>query len=309
MMASIQVMNAVDHSIQLSDLRALIAVLREGTVTAAARRLGMTQSSLSYQLERMRKSFGDQLFVRVGNRMAATPFAERLANPASRVLHIVENEISQLGRFDPASTTRTFRLGVNEIGDITLVPRIIRRLAQVAPGATLSQLQVRASDLGRQLEEGTMDLAAGHFLDLDKSLRQQRLYRRDYTCVISERHPRIGATISLRQLAQEQLLETPSVPVTTEWFRSAMAQAGLELRPPMTTQHVSAIPFIVADSELVGIVPREVYDIFRPIARIRTVSLVRAIPAIEICQYWHPRLESDPAVRFLRELVFSVARE
>lgn len=302
-------MNTVDHSIQLSDLRALMAVLREGTVTAAARRLGMTQSSLSYQLDRMRKSFGDQLFVRVGNRMAATPFAERLAEPASRVLHIMETEVSQLGRFDPATTTRTFRLGVNEIGAITLVPRIIRRLGEVAPRATLAQLQVRASELGRQLEEGSMDLAAGHFPDLDKSLLQQRLYRRDYTCVVTERHPRIGATISLRQLAREQLLETPGVPATNEWVRSVMTQAGLALRAPMTTQHVSAIPFIVADSELVGIVPREVFEIFRPIARIRSASLVRAIPAVEIRQYWHPRLASDPAVKFLRELVFAVARE
>jgi DNA-binding transcriptional LysR family regulator len=302
-------MNDFDRSIQLSDLRALMAVLREGTVTAAAQKLGLTQSALSYQLDRMRKTFGDQLFVRVGNRMAATPLAERLANPASRVLQIVETEISQLGSFDPATTTRTFRLGLNEIGAITLVPRVIRRLGQVAPHATLAQLQARAQTLGEELEAGVLDVAAGHFPEFDKSLVQQRLYRRDYTCVVSERHPRIGATITLRQLGQEQLLETPGVPATNQWVRSLMSQAGVSLRPPMTTQHVSAIPFIVADSELVGIIPREVYEIFRPVAKIRAATLSRAIPAIEIRQYWHPRLGSDPAVRFLRELIFSVARE
>lgn len=302
-------MNEFDKSIQLSDLRTLMAVLREGTVTAAARRLGLSQSALSYQLERMRKTFGDQLFVRVGNRMSATPLAQRLAHPASRVLDIVETEISQLGSFDPATTTRTFRLGVNEIGAITLVPKLIRRLSQVAPHATLAQLQARSADMAEQLEQGALDLAAGYFPELDKTLVQQRLYKRDYTCVVSARHPRIGEKASLKQLAREQLLESPAVPATNEWIRALMGRHGQTLRPPMTTQHVSAIPFIVADSELVAMIPHEVYEIFRPVARIRPVALPVAVPGIEIRQCWHPRLASDPAVRFLRELVFSVARE
>lgn len=302
-------MNDFDKSIQLSDLRALMAMLREGTVTAAAQSLGLTQSALSYQIERMRQKFGDQLFVRVGNRMAATPLAERLAQPASRVLQIVEGEISQLGSFDPATTTRVFRLGVNEIGAITLVPRIIQRLSQVAPRANLAQVHVQPQRLGEQLESGDLDVAAGHFPEHDKRLLQQQLYRRDYTCIVSERHPRIGATITFKQLSQEQLLETPGVPSTNHWIRSLMKQAHLSLRAPMTTQHVSAIPFIVADSELVGIIPREVFEIFRKTTQIRCASLSKAIPPIEIRQYWHPRLASDPAVRFFRELVFSVARE
>jgi len=310
MMASIQVMNEFDQrTIQLGDLRALMAVLRDGTVTRAAQSLGLTQSALSYQLERMRRTFGDQLFVRVGNRMAATPFAQRLAEPATRVLQIVDNEISQLGRFDPATTTRTFRLGVNEMGAITLVPKVIRRLSQLAPRATLAQMQVRPAEMGAQLAEGAMDIAAGHFPELDKTLVRQRLYRRDYTCIVNERHPRIGDTLSVKQLCQEQLLESPGLPGTNRWLRELMAQAGPPLRPPMTTQHFSAVPFIVAASELVAVVPREVFELFRPIARIRVARLSRAIPAIDIHQYWHPRVASDPGVRFLRELIFEVAHE
>lgn len=302
-------MKEFDRSVQLADLRALTALMREGTVTAAAAALGLTQSALSYQLDRMRKVFGDQLFVRVGNRMAATPFAQALLEPAGRVLQIVDTEISQLGRFDSATTTRTFKLGVNEIGAIALVPRVIRRLKQLAPHATLAQLQVRPEELAEQLEQGVVEVAAGHFPARDKGLVQQRLYRRAYTLVVSQRHPRIAETASVRQLCQEQMLETPGVPASNAWLRELMAQTGLPLKPAMLTQHVSAVPFIVAESELVAIIPVEVYEIFRPIAKIRTVQLTRQIPVIEIHQSWHPRLASDPAVRFLRELIFAVARE
>ncbi|MBL0421930.1 LysR family transcriptional regulator [Ramlibacter sp. AW1] len=302
-------MSEFDHPIQLSDLRALMAVLRDGTVTSAAQGLGLTQSALSYQLDRMRKTFGDQLFVRVGNRMAATPFAQRLADPATRVLQIVDGEISQLGRFDPATSTRTFRLGVNEIGAIVLVPKVIKRLGQLAPRATLAQMQVRPEEMATQLQDGAMDLAAGHLPELDKGLLRQRLYRRDYTCIVSQDHPRVGETLTVRQLGQEQLLESPGVPATNRWVRTLLEQSGQLSKAPMTTHHVAAIPFIVAASELVAVVPREVFDIFRPIARVRAVRLTRAIPSIDIHQYWHPRLASDPAVRFLRELVFEVAHE
>ncbi|CAN5738748.1 hypothetical protein BH09PSE5_BH09PSE5_00550 [soil metagenome] len=76
----------------LNDLRIVLAVLQDGSVTIAASRLGLTQSGLSYQLTQMRRRFSDELFVRSGNRKVPTPFAQRLADPAARVLRIVDTE-------------------------------------------------------------------------------------------------------------------------------------------------------------------------------------------------------------------------
>ena len=76
----------------------------------------------------------------------------------------------------------------------------------------------------------------------------------------------------------------------------------------MSVRHISAIPFVVAACDCVAIIPREVFDVFAPIAAIRTVKLPIDIPPIQIHQYWHPRVGSDPAVKFFRELVFATAR-
>src|SRR5688572_14840688 len=147
-------MNKLDSQAtpQISDLKAVLALLQDATVTRAAQRLGVTQSALSYQLERMRKRFGDPLFVRVGNRMAPTPLAQRLADPAARVLRIVDAEIAALASFDPATTEREFRIGVNEIGAITLIPRLVRRMAAVAPRARLAPVQANAATMAATLE-------------------------------------------------------------------------------------------------------------------------------------------------------------
>ena len=293
---------------QVADLRAALALLQERTVTRAAQRLGLTQSALSYQLERMRKRFGDPLFVRVGNRMSPTPLAVALAEPAERALRILENEIAALARFDPATTTREFRIGVNEIGAITLVPRLVRRLAATAPFARLAPVQADPETMTAALGSGAFDVVAGHFPNSSGGLLQQLLYRRSYVCVVRRDHAGIGASLSMREFGLAPQVHTAAVPTMRAWIDAQLRKRGLESGPRMMTQHVSAMPFIVAASDYVAMIPREVFDLFAPIAPLRMVRLPVAIPPVAIHQYWHPRVAGDPAVTFFREQVLAAAR-
>jgi DNA-binding transcriptional LysR family regulator len=293
----------------LADLKAVMALMEHGTVTRAAQTLGTSQSALSYQLDRMRKRFGDALFVRIGNRMAATPFTQRLAEPAARVLRIMETEIGGLQAFDAATTTREYRIGMNELGAITLVPRLVKRLAELAPHAMLSPVQLGPENLGASLESGQLDMAVGFFAASESGLFQQRLYQRDYVCIASKHHPEVGATLSWQAFSLARKVHTGAIPVTTAWLETQLRKASFIPSVTMSIQHIAAIPFIVAASDMVAIVPRELYELFSPIVELKTVRLPKAIPAITIRQYWHARMASDPSVKFLRELVYDVARE
>jgi DNA-binding transcriptional LysR family regulator len=305
----IEVMKKLDdREPQLSDLKTVLAILKDGTVTRAAQRLGLSQSALSYQLDRMRGRFSDPLFVRVGNRMAPTPFAQRLAGPAARVLHIVDTEIAGLTAFDPATTERDFRIGLNELGAITLLPKLVRRMSELAPRARLTPVTVDAAVLPSALDSGEMDIAAGHFPHTHDLLLQQLLYERDYVCVVRRDHPHIGASMTMREFSNTPSIETPASPVTLAWLEEELTRRGLQTTAKMSVRHVSAIPFVVAACDCVAVIPREVFDIFAPIAAIKTVKLPIDIPPIKIHQYWHPRVGSDAAVKFFRELVFATAR-
>lgn len=308
-MTSIQVMKNFDTDLQLSDLRAVLTLLEAGTVTRAAERMGMSQSALSYKIERLRRQFGDPLFVRVGNRMAPTPLVVRLAEPATQVLRIFETDIQGPARFDPATTDRVFRIGVNEIGAIVLLPRLVRRLAEVAPHARITQLQVEPAGLAAALESGEMDLAAGYVARADHNLKQRLLYRRDYVCIAAREHPRVGRRISFAAFFREGQIQSPGIPLTNAWVSRQLGETGLKPPPIMLTQNVAAIPFIVAASDLLALVPREVYELFSPIATIKTVALPTAIPPVVVHEYWHPRMTGDPANQFFREFVYRVARE
>lgn len=303
-------MNKLDNQQpELADLKAVMALIQHGTVTRAAQVLGTSQSALSYQLDRMRKRFGDPLFVRIGNRMAATPFTQRLAEPAGRVLRILETEIGGLRSFDAASTTREFRIGMNELGAITLVPRLVRRLAELAPHAMLSPVQLGPENLTAALESGQLDMAVGFFAASDARLFQQRLYQRDYVCIARKDHPTVGVALSWKAFGLARKVHTGAIPVTTAWLETQLRKASFAPSVTMSIQHIAAIPFIVAASDMVAIVPRELYELFSKLVALKTVRLPEAIPAITIRQYWHPRIASDPSVKFLRELVYEVARE
>ena len=294
---------------ELADLKAVMALMEHGTVTRAAQTLGTSQSALSYQLDRMRKRFGDALFVRIGNRMAATPFTQRLAEPAARVLRIMETEIGGLQSFDAATTQREFRIGMNELGAITLVPRLVKRLAERAPNAAISPVQLGSENLSAALESGQLDMAVGFFATSDPGLFQQRLYQRDYVCIARKDHPQVGAALSWQAFSLARKVHTGAIPVTTAWLEAQLRKASFAPSVTMSIQHIAAIPFIVAASDMVAIVPRELYELLSPIVALKTVRLPEAIPAITIRQYWHPRIASDPSVKFLRELVFEVASE
>ena len=294
---------------QLLDLRVVLALIDCGTVTKAAERLGVTQSALSYQVERMRKRFGDPLFVRVGNRMAATPFALRVVEPANRVLRIMETEIGGIKSFAPLVTTREFRIGLNELGALTLLPRLVKRLAKLAPHARLLPVPVNAANLSPLLESGELDIAAGFFATSDTKLFQQRLYQRDYACVARRDHPHIGQSLTWREFGRAQKVHSSSVPSTTAWLESQLRKSGHAFEVHMTTQYITVIPFLVAASDLIAVIPRELYELFLPISAIKVVRLPKVIPAITIRQYWHPRMAGDPSIQFLRELVYAVARE
>jgi DNA-binding transcriptional LysR family regulator len=295
------------HVPQIADLKAVLALLQDSTVTRAAQRLGITQSALSYQLERMRKRFADPLFVRVGNRMAPTPLAQGLAEPAARVLRILESEIAALATFDPRTTKREFRIGVNEIGAMTLIPRLVHRMALVAPGARLSPVQVDPNTMTGALESGDIDIVAGHFPKSSGGLLQQLLYKRDYVCVVRRNHPWIGASMTMREFGLAPQVHSSTVTTILEWIDAQLRKRSLDQGVRMLTQHVASIPFIVAAGDHVAVIPREVFDLFAPIAPLKIVRLPVPPPAVAIHQYWHPRVSSDPALRFFREQVLTAA--
>jgi DNA-binding transcriptional LysR family regulator len=129
------------HEIDLRriDLNLLVAfdvLMEERSVTRAASRLGRTQSAVSHALSRLRAQVSDPLLIKQGGRMIASPFAERLIEDVRPILRSIQRALVPASPFDPATTTRTFRVGIPD-GVPSVFPRLMARVGREAPRATV----------------------------------------------------------------------------------------------------------------------------------------------------------------------------
>jgi DNA-binding transcriptional LysR family regulator len=145
-------------AVDLNLLVVLDVLLREGSATRAAKRLGRTQSAVSHALSRLRDVFGDPLFVRVGPALRPTPRADALRAPLSDVLERAGGLLGGDEDLDPQRMERTFVVGSTDLFDNTVLPPLLTALAQEAPQVSVTTKAV-GEHLERTLQQREVDVA------------------------------------------------------------------------------------------------------------------------------------------------------
>jgi DNA-binding transcriptional LysR family regulator len=146
------------RTLDLNLLRVLDVLLSELQVSAAARRLNLSQPATSAALARLRRALDDPLLVRVGNQMTPTPWAEELRPKVRQVLADIEQALCQRTEFDPAVSDRTFRLAANDHAVTAVLSPLAQRLRRLSPRATLEILPLE-DDFERRLANDDYDIA------------------------------------------------------------------------------------------------------------------------------------------------------
>src|SRR5271154_6931253 len=121
------------------DLNLLVVfdeIARSRSVTIAAERLSLSQPAVSHALARLRDMIGDPLFLRSRRGLALTARAQAMVDPVGGILASIGAALAP-GRFDPARSTHTFRLGVTDYSTVAALPSVIRAVRLAAPGVTL----------------------------------------------------------------------------------------------------------------------------------------------------------------------------
>jgi DNA-binding transcriptional LysR family regulator len=139
--------NSYAADLSLQHLRVLDVLLRERSLTRAAKVLDVTQPALSKTLARLRRYFDDPMFVRVSHRMEPTPKALALARPVGDVLDQMRALRGEHMVFDPRVSTRTFQFCVVDAGVIKLLPPLLNRVMVEAPNVRLRVVQLDGEHL------------------------------------------------------------------------------------------------------------------------------------------------------------------
>ncbi|HEX2544778.1 MAG TPA: LysR family transcriptional regulator [Ramlibacter sp.] len=292
------------RDLDLNLLVAFDAILDTRSVTAAAARLDISQSSMSYGLAKLRKVFDDPLFVRTATGLQPTPRAMQLADPVRRALEIVQGQILKQADFDPLKSTRTFTLSMSDVAGLHFLPGILKFLAQEAPGVNLKTVAVSRNHLEDAMAAGELDLVIGFFPDLRKAgFYQQSLFHHGYVCVARTDHPRIGSELTLKQYVAESHVVVRHGGRTYEVIERFLEKKGIVRRVVLETPHSTSVPFIIASSDLIAVLPVGMAQAFTEFPGLKIVSLPFALPTANIKQHWHERFQHDQENMWLRQRI------
>jgi DNA-binding transcriptional LysR family regulator len=295
----------IDFNIKL--IAVFTELYRTKSVSITADRLGVTPSSISMSLGRLRTLFHDPLFVRTAQGMEATPRAAEVVLRLQQAAQLVEAALEERPSFDPAVSPREFRIATTDLGEVILLPMLMGALTRLAPKVTLQVFHV-SQDTPRELQEGDIDLALGCIVNLENGFFQQNIFLENFVGVVRPGHPRIGEQPTLVDYLAEQ-----HVVVSVPGSGHALIEKSLERRGIRRTVAVQlpsslALPTILVESDLVVTVPKRLGHLFSTVHGLRSFALPFVLDAIPVKQYWHERFQYDASLKWLRHLIVETFR-
>ncbi len=293
------------RGVNLNLLLAFDALFEEQSVTAAARRAGVTQPAMSNTLAQLRVLFGDPLFLRHRTGLTPTTRAKELAEPIRQGLALLQSAL--LGSsFDPATSERRFVIAASDYVELVVLPALLRRLEQVAPGVRLQLRPWGLHEAPPELQRGEVDLMLGFYDKLPPNHREQKLFDDEYVCVVRRGHPKVKSKLTLaRYLELSHVLVSARADSPGSVDR-ALAALGKRRKVGARVSHFLTVPVLVSQTDFVAALDRRVAQVFAASLGLELFAPPLKLPKGTIGQVWHARQHADPAHRWLRELIADV---
>lgn len=283
-------------------LKALHVLLEERHVTRAARRLGITQSSMSHRLKGLRAMFGDELLVRTNGVLAPTPRARELAVPLREAMDALERVVTRPQPFDPRTSRRVFSLAMPDLL-APMLPALVASVSRASPGVSLKVSPLPPA-LGHALGTGHPELAFAALRDVPDSIRQRGLGVVRFGVACRRGHPLTrGVLTTERWLACRHIVvqsgnETPNVVAVDLSARGLSRQIGLEV-PTFMSGLLAA-----AGSELVMNVPLILHAGLAATLGLTVMEAPVALPSVPAAMVWHERFHADDGHVWVRQLLY-----
>lgn len=296
-----------DAPIDLQLLRLFTELMDTGALHKAAARMDLSVAAASRGLQRLREIFNDKLFLKTGQGMTPTPNALALAPGIRRALSMLESLTTPLA-FDPARSTRSFRLAMMDNGIVAALRGLMPRFRQLAPRASLEVVPLDA-EVSEQLRDGHIDLAIFPREDLPPDCHRLTLIDSVFVCLMCRDHPLARATPEGQAVPLAEYLKARRLSIRTRWgnatrFIEHVAMPELPYQEPASVvAYFLGAPLLLPRTDLVLVLPEPTargFERILPLA-VRPTPL----PSVPFRPQliWHDRVHADPGVRWLRQLI------
>jgi DNA-binding transcriptional LysR family regulator len=296
-------------SVDLNLLAALDVLLTERSVTAAARRLGLSISATSRTLARLRSATGDPLLVQAGRSLVPTPYAEQLAGRVHALTREARAVLAPaVDHMDPALLERTFTIRANEGFVALFAAALVASITEAAPHVRL-RFAPKPDKEAAPLRDGRIDLEIGTAGASAPEMRSQLIFRDHFIGAVRLRHPILEGLMTPERYAACGHVVTSRRGASTGPVDDALHELGLRREiVAIVPGFVDALN-IARRSDLIALVPRSsIRDGDVTSQGLEGFDLPVATPELAISVMWHPRLDADPAHRWLRQKLVATCR-
>lgn len=300
-------MSEIDiNRLDLNLLRAFVILMRERSVTRAAMVLGVGQPAVSHALGRLRHLFDDVLFVRAGRAIEPTQRALVLLDAVTPALEAIEGAVRATARFDPATSSPIFRLGLSDDLQLAILARLKEAIDETVPNATLI---VRTTDYRRaagMLDSGDVSTIIGYRDVLPAQVKTRVIRSARYRALCSGRTK--GKLTLDRYCRRDHVLVT--VAGDTRGIIDEQLQAmGRSRRVALSLPSFAALPSVLKDSDLIATVPEHLARAFSTEAGLRDHALPFRSPVYAVSMAWRASVDKDPAESWLRQTLLRVVQQ
>jgi DNA-binding transcriptional LysR family regulator len=283
-------------------LGVLVAVVETGSITGGANRLGVTQSAVSHLVAKLRRIVGDDLFVKSGRGVVATARAHALAAKARELLRELER-FAASETFDPSRWRAVFVIAANDLQRGVLLPPLVARLRQRAPGVALRIIPSNVPT-AEMLREEHCHLIVSPRPPLTADVMQKRLFEDRYRVFYDPARRKPPRT-------REDYLAADHITVVYEPRRALdvddqLAADGIERRIRVMVPGFSAIPAFLHGGDLIATAPGLLR--FGPMQGLASIPPPVPIPRLPMFMIWSKRDHDDPAHRWMRSEIEAVAK-
>lgn len=293
--------------LDLNLLVALDALFAEKSVSRAGERLHLSQSATSGALARLREVFNDQLLVPVGRKMVLTPVAEALVEPVRDFLLQAEAILNNNPVFDPASSTRKFRILMSDYVETVLMIEALPRLEQFAPGIRFEFISNVEGGFD-ELDRGEIDLSIAPSLRLMSEHPSEPLFEDEFVCVVWSGNTRVKSSITLDEyLGMGHVVvrfgKRQELTTFDEWF---MERFGHERRVEVVTTAFNLVPQLLVGTSRIGTLHRRLAMFYQRYLPLKLIRPPFEIATLQESMQWHKSRDRDPGTIWLRSLLKSV---
>lgn len=290
------------RELDLNLLLVFDAIYIERSISKAAAKLGMSQPAVSNALRRLRHFTGDTLFYKAGTGVAPTRTAMTLAVPIGHALDTVERGLSSVRSFDPATSTRTFRIGVNDVVHNTLVPALVGLTRREAPHIMLEFVLQDSDRAADSLKGGELDIALLPGFVIGNDLASQKVWEERFVIIMSRSHPFANRDrLTKEDLRELNFVATTHVKRLRGFLDEVFRQNGVERTVACAVADTQNLYPLVAVSDLVALVGIYFAEQYNTDGSLVMFDAPFPVPNIDAHIAWTSEADADEGHKWIRD--------